>query len=71
MWEPLWELIVHLKEKETRADIRTICLCLSDRTNFILILRYLITFIEGAEDQHLAFQGKPVDVLSWIRIHSE
>lgn len=31
----------------------------------VLILCYLITFTEEA------FQGKPVDILSWMRLHSE
>lgn len=41
---------------------------------FVLILCYLITFKKDAQNDHLKFQGKSVDlsqVLPWIQLHAE
>lgn len=61
------ELIVH---RETRRRIHTnICFVrvrLWDTTNFLFRLCYLIIF---AKNDHLASQGKPLDVWSRIRLH--
>lgn len=62
-----------LKSNEKDSHKHMLYLCSFGRYNefSVFISRYRITFTEDAQNDHLSFQGQPVDVFLWTRLTLE